>query len=891
MSLMPKLLLRIYRVFLLAYPRTFRADCSHEMMETVRARHEDVRGRSGHFRMVRFWSRELTAVGKAGVRLRVARASRPSPSVRQLLAQCRYDLRFALRTLRHSAAFSSTAVLTIALGIGATTVIFSFVHAILLSPLPYEHPDCLVRINTMWFGGRGTSISEPEYYAFRTEARSLESVVATLSSSRTLLLDEPRRLTILQATHELFPVLGVAPLMGRMFNVQDESPGAAPVAIMSHWLWSEMFGEARTAVGTTINLDGRSVEVIGVMPPEFRFPTPEVALWTPYALDPANLDYWNNHYLRAYARLAEGVALETARVEVQAMGERFVSENQEYLSGFGFGTDLIRLFDDIVGGVRATLLVLLTAVGFLLLIGCSNVANLLLARGETRKQEIAVRAALGASRGRVMTQLLTESVVLALLGGLVGSVLAPLGVTALRTAALDTIPRVTEVAIDLRIVIFTSMITILTGLVFGLLPALTASRSDLNTHLKEFGRTSIGSRRSNLNRRVLVAIEVALSVILVIGAGVMLRSLGNLRRIDPGFRTEDVLTMRLSFPDAGAEVREPIAFYEQVLEEVRALPGVTGAGVVSRLPLSQGMGTASIQVEGRVVATIGEAPGSEVQQLTPGYIEAMDVTILEGRGITAADNADNRPVVLVHQAFATLHWPGESAIGRRIKLFAPRLPWLEIVGIVGDVRHNGLLAEPQPKLYIPHSQSGESAYGIAHTMNVVVHAESVERLAGPIRSIVSGVNSAVPVYRVQTMKEVKSAAMVGRTYPTLLLTVFGLLALFLASIGIYGLVVFQVNQGKHDIGIHMALGATRGHVRQMVVGKGLFPVILGIAVGLMGAFGLTRMLNSLLYEVSPLDLPVYLGVSTILLLVAATASLLPAVGATRLDPVEVLRSE
>jgi predicted permease len=447
------------------------------------------------------------------------------------------------------------------------------------------------------------------------------------------------------------------------------------------------------------------------------------------------------------------------------------------------------------------------------------------------------------------------------------------------------------VTIDLRIVIFTSTITILTGLVFGLLPALTGSRSDLNTHLKEGGRTGIGSGRSNLNRKVLVAIEVALSVILVIGAGVMLRSLGNMRKIDTGFRTEDVLTMRLSFPDGSAEAREPIAFYEQVLEEVRALPGVTGAGVVSRLPLSQTMGTASIQVEGRVVATIGEAPGSEVQQLTPGYFEAMDVTILEGRGITPADNADNRPVVVVNQAFARKHWPGESAIGRRIKLFAPRLPWLEIVGIAGDVRHNGLLAEPRPKMYIPHAQSGESAYGIAQTMNLVVHGESVERLAAPIRSIVSHVNSSVPVYRVQTMQEVKSAAMVGRTYPTLLLTLFGLLALFLASIGIYGLVAFQVNQGSHDIGIHMALGATRGHVRQMVVGKGLIPVFLGIAVGLTGAVGLTRMLNSLLYEVSSLDLPVYLGVSAILLLVATTACLLPAVNATRLDPVVALRSE
>jgi predicted permease len=889
--MLSKALFQIYRLFLLAFPRPFRAESAPEMVETVRSRHAAVQARSGSIRLLRFWIRELAALLRTGIRLRLSQMRPSRDSLSHAAARSWYDLHHALRAVRRSPMFTTTAALTVALGIGSATVIFSFVQAILLSPLPYQSPDRLVRISTMWFGQRSTSLSEPEYHGFRTGARSLEAVVATRYAPRTLLHETPRRITTLQATHELFPVLGVAPQIGRAFTIEEELPDASPVALLSHGLWLEMFGGRPEVVGQSVDLGGRPVEVIGVMPPEFRFPTPEVAIWTPYPLDPASLDYWNNHYLHGYARLADGVDLETARVEIRAMGERFVAENQEFLSGFGFGTDLMPLFDDVVGEARTPLLALLCAVGFLLLIGCSNVANLLLARGETRKQEIAVRTALGASRRRILVQLLLESLVLAGIGGAIGLLLAPLGIASLKAAALDTIPRIHDVAIEPRVLFFAAAVTALTGLIFGMLPALTTSRSDLQTHLKEGGRSYGGSRRGNLSRRVLVTVEVGLSVILVIGAGIMLKSLGNMHRIDTGFRTENVLTMRLSLPNVGSPSEETVVFYEDLLEEIEALPGVTGAGAITHLPLLEGLGTLSIQIEGREVATIGEAPSAEVQQVTPGYFPAMDLRLREGRFVTRADNAGNRPVVVVNQAFSDRQWPGESAVGRRIKLYSSRLPWLEIVGVVGDERHNGLLSEPRPRMYMPHAQSIEAAYGTSLTMNVLVHGESVERLAGPIRAIVRDRNGAVPVYHVQTMEDVRSAAMVDRSYPTVLLTVFGLLALFLASVGIYGLVAFHVSQARHDIGVHLALGATAADVRRSVFSTGLTPVLAGIGAGLAGAFILMRLIGGLLYQVSPADPTVYLGVPALLLLVAASASLIPAARATRLDPVDVLRAD
>ncbi len=405
--MMTKLFLTIYKIFLFAYPRSFRSECAPEMIETVREREVDVRGRAGLFRMFRFWCRELSAVVSAGMRMRWERSGQTSLSIPQFAAQAWYDTRFALRSLSRSPVFTVTAALTIALGIGATTTIFSFVSGILLTPLPYQDPAGLVMVRT--HNGSGSSISEPEFMAFRTEARSLNAVAAVRDVSLTLQLDEPRRITAIEATHELFTMLGVPPLIGRTFTSQEDLPGAARVTVLSHGLWQEMFASDPGAIGQTVILDDESFEIIGVMPAGFYFPTPEYALWSPYQIDPADLDAWNNHYLAGYARLKDGIDLEAARSEIQTMGDRFVADHPEFLESLGFSSDLQPLFESMVGDTRTPLLVLLGAVGFLLLIGCTNVANLLLARGESRKQDIAVRSALGASRGRVVMQLLIES--------------------------------------------------------------------------------------------------------------------------------------------------------------------------------------------------------------------------------------------------------------------------------------------------------------------------------------------------------------------------------------------------------------------------------------------------------------------------------------------------
>ena len=887
----PKVPFWIFRMLMLTFPREVREDSGAEMRETFRRREEEMRARTGVRGRARFWVRELSAVLKGGLRLRLAGARKGFRALAPLPSQGWYELRFAVRSLGRNPAFTATGALTVALGIGATTLVFSFVEGILLSPLPYEDPGELVMISTV--EGRGGSESEPEFMAFRTEAKSLEAVAATRGVSRTLQVDgQPRRIATLETTHELFRILGVPPTLGRTFTDEEDVRGAPRVAVLSYGLWMEMFGADPAVLHRSLTLDGESYQVIGVMPAGFHFPSPETALWTAYRIDSANLDYWNNHYLRVYGRLEKGVTLGAARAEIRAMGERFVAEHGEYLAGLGYSSDLVLLSEEMVGPTRTPLLVLLVAVAFLLLMGCTNVANLLLARGESRRQESAVRSALGAPRGRVLLHSMMESISLAMVGGTVGVLVAVLGIRAIRSFAGNAIPRAEEIGIDPGMLAFTAALTILTGLLFGLLPALAASRPDLQTHLREGGRSLAGSRRARTTRRVLVTSEVALAVVLVIGSGIMVRSVVKLYRSDPGFRTENVLTMRVSLPEDGiAGEQDPAVFYQGLLEQLESLPGVSSAGAVSQLPLFQGIGLWSIQIRGREVANIGDAPVSELEQVTPGYFRTMGLALREGRFLEKTDDAGATMTVVVNEAFEREHWSGESALGRQVKLFSHDLPWMEIVGVVGNERHGSLQAEPRPKMYVPHVQASRSAYGAEGTMNLVIFGENVEHLAGPIRALVSQMNSAAPVYNVQTMEAVKAGAMVDHSYPTILLTLFGVMALFLASVGIYGLVAFDASQARHDIGVRVALGATGADVMRRVVGGGLVPVGVGICLGMAAATGLTRLLGSLLYGVSPLDPTVYVGVPVVLLLVATTASLFPAVRAARMDPANVLGAE
>lgn len=839
-----------------------------------------------------FAVREIWGLVRTGLRERIMGwKERRISALSELPFEVGRDLRLAFRSLGRSPGFTVAAALTVALGIGSTTVVFSFVNGILLSPLPFRDPGRLVAFST--FHGRSDAVSEPEFLELRSGARSLESVAATESFSRILQVNgEPTRVTTLAVTHELLPLLGVQPLLGRDFTRDEDAPGGPRVAILSHALWQEMFGGDPGVLGRSISLGGSTYHVVGVMPPGFYFPSPETALWTPYRINAAAPDRWNNHHVIAYARLKNGVSLNAARTEVRAMGERMVAEHGEFLAGLGFTLNLTRLSDRMFGSTRAPLLVLLVAVSLLLLVGCSNVANLVLARGESRRHEVALRAALGASRRRLLVNALVENLALASLGGTAGVGMAVLGIRGIRAVAGDTIPRIQDVGVDVRVLAFSAGATILAGLLFGLMPAVAASRLDLQRSLTEGGRSASGSRRTRNTRRMLVASEVALSVVLVIGAGVMLRSVAKLYGSNPGFRTDDVLTARVSLPGgSGSNDEDPSAFYARLLARVRALPGVSSAGAVERLPLLQPLGLSSIQIGGKEVTDVGDAPVAEAEQVTPGYFPTMGVTLREGRLLRQSDDGSDPPVAVINEAFQRQLLPDGHAVGRRIRFFASGSPWMRVVGVVADERQGGLATPVRPKMYVPHAQAALNHRTPARTMTLVVYGRAVDGLAAPIRALVHEMNTAAPVDHVETMTAVKARSMTDRSYPTLLLTAFGLLALVLASVGIYGLVAFDVTQHRHDIGVHVAVGATGAQVERMLVGSGLRPVVIGLAAGLLCAVGVTRLLGSLLYGVDPLDLPVFVGAPAVLLAVATAASFLPVRKATRLDPAQVLRSE
>lgn len=834
---------------------------------------------------VAYAARELWGLFRTGVAERMD-LQRP-----RLPRQVGYELKFALRSLRRSRGFTAAAALTIALGVGATTLVFSFVDGILLEPLPYRDPAGLVVLST--FQGRATSVSEPEFMAFRTGARTLDAVAAAEGFARTLQVGgEARRVSTLAVTHELFPMLGVGPVLGRTFTQDEDVRDGAQVAVLSHALWLELSGGDPGVLDETITLDGRSYRVVGVMPRGFTFPSPETVLWTPYPIDAANLDRWNNHHLAAYARLRDGVDLSAAREEVRAMGERMVEEHGEFLEGLGFTADLEPLTEKLVGSTRTPLTALMVAVSLLLLIGCANVANLVLARGEGRRQEEALRVALGASRTRLVVRSLLESLSLAALGGALGVGVAVWGIDVIKAVAGSDVPRLQDVAVDLRVLAFAVAATVGTGLLFGLLPALSVSRTHLHRTLVEGGRSASSSRRARRTRRTLVAAEVALSAVLVVGAGVMLRSVSKLYGSDPGFRTEGVLTLRVSLPQdgPGAEA-DPADFFRRLVERAEGLPGVASVGAVERLPLYQPIGLSSIQIGGREVANIGDAPIAEAEQVTPGYFTTMDVRLREGRLLQGRDDGGGAPAVVVNEAFRRQILGGETAVGERVRFFSAGSPWMTVVGVVADERHEGLDRAVRPKMYFPHAQAGLVRRRAARTLTLVLHGQEVERLAGPLRTLVHEMNSGVPVDHVRTMASVKAASMTHRSYPTLLLSVFGLAALALASVGIYGLVAFDVNQRRHDIGVHVALGATGTQVLWMMVKDGLAPVAVGIVAGLVGAVGLTRLLASLLYGVSPVDVMVFAGGPAVLLLVAVSATLVPARRAAGLEPGTVLRSE
>ena len=799
------------------------------------------------------------------------------------------DVRYGARSLLKKPGFTFVAVLTLALGIGANSTIFSFVNAILLRPLPYAQPERLVNLdeNSSKQGVASMGVSFPNFQDWREQNKSFEDIAAYGEDTYTLTGGgaEPEQLPGARISSGLFEILGVQPLMGRTFRAEEDRPDNDTVVILSYGLWQRRFGGNPNVIGQSITMGNRPFTIIGVMPAGFRFP--EVAdIWKPLALDATK---WtrNDHGLAAIARLKPGVTLKQAQDDMNGVARRIEEANP--VTNEGFGVSVANLRDSLVGDYRKALMILLGVVSFVLLIACANVANLLLARSAGRQKEIAIRATLGASRWRIIRQLITESLLLSAIGGVLGLVMAVWGIDLLLATIPIEFPFWMKFTLDGRVLGFTILISVLTGIIFGLAPALQASKIELNETLKEGGRSAGAATGHRRLRSLLVVSELALSLVLLTGAGLMMKSFMRLQQVNSGLNPNNVLTMTITLPQATYKEEEKRrAFYAQLLERVRSLPGVESAGAVSNLPLSGSLWGRSLTVEGRPVLSVGEAPMINHVVVTPGYFRSMGIPLLTGRDIEETDSKDAPKVTVIDERLAREYWPNESPIGKRIRFGPPESnePWHTIVGVVGEVKHQRLDRSTRKSVYVPFEQIP------VRWMTITARTTGDPlSLAGALRSQVRELDRDQPIADIRPMTEViKRSVWQPRLY-AILFAVFAVVALVLSSVGIYGVMSYAVSQRTHEIGIRMALGASTRDVLKMIVGQGMILTILGITLGLLGAFGVTRVMASLLFGVTATDPVTFVSVALLLGCVALLASYIPARRATRVDPMVALRYE
>jgi putative ABC transport system permease protein len=796
------------------------------------------------------------------------------------------DLRYCLRMLAKKPGFTLIAVLTLALGIGANSAIFSVVNGVLLRPLPFNEPEQLVRL---WETSPRFSAqlpSAPNLQDWREQNTVFTQIGAYSEGSFNLLSKaSPERVSGAMVSAEFFEVLGVAPQLGRAIAKGEDEAGRQRVVVLSDQLWRKNFAAAPDVIGTSIELNSEPHTVIGVMPPAFRYPHRDTEIWTPLVIPPGMARSRGSHGFWTVARLKPGITFAQAREQLKTIAARLAGQYPDTNSEKSARVEPMQ--ETLVKGLRPGLMILSGAVGFVLLIACINVASLLLSRALTRRRENAVRVALGAGRGRLIRQYLTESLLLAFISGLAGLLLAYWGMAGLLWLSADLLPPLTNVTLDARVTGFTLLLSLLTGVVCGLAPAWQATKTNLVDELKEGGGAGEGPQRHWL-RGLLVIAEVACSLVLLIGAGLLIRSFWQLQRVDSGLQPEHVLTMKLALPETKYDSRQKITnFHQQALERIAALPGVQAAGVVTLMPLQEWGVGASVVVHGQTPATGQRPPFAEFRAVSPAYFRAVGMRLLAGRFFDQRDQERSAEVGIINQTLASMLFPGQDAVGKRLRSNTPE--GILVVGVVSDVRQVSLLAKASPELYAPLTQC---AGYLTQSMTLMVKT-TVEPLAltSAVRAAVLAVDSAQPVYAVKTLEAVVAESVSDRRLNMLLLSVLAGVALFLAIIGMYGVMVSVVTQHTRELGIRMALGAQASDVLKLVLGQGLVLTLIGVVVGIAGALALTRLLANMLFGVTATDPLTFLGVAVLQVSVALLACYIPARLATKVDPMVVLRCD
>jgi predicted permease len=811
------------------------------------------------------------------------------------MTQLLQDLRFALRQITKRPGFTLVVILTMALGIGANAAIFSVLDAVLLRPLPYSHPEQLIKVWTRFTGiglpNDQNAVSAPEFRDFQQLNHSFTDLAAISTGSFNLgVKGSPERVVGAAVSPSLFSILGAQPLLGRTFLGEEAQPGREHEVILSYRLWQRAFAGNSAAVGSTLDIDGVPMIVVGVMPRGFAYPD-ESEIWGPLAFSPDDLseNSRGGHGLEVLGRVRPGLSLAQVQSDMDRVGKTMIEQHRSYpYEKYGFGIILHPLLEETVGDVKASLWILMASIGLVLLIACANVANLLLVRSSERRQEIAVRQALGASSWRLARQVLTESVLLALIGGMAGLAITPLALRWLIAIASKSLPRTVSTGINAPALAFIVVVSLATGVLFGLAPALQAWGSK-NLDVLKSARSTEGTQSKRL-RRALVIGETALSLVLLAGAGLLIRSFEEVLKVDPGFRPEGVLTMRVALPDAQYSKPEQVrGFYSELLARVQHLPGVQSAGAVSLLPLGGQNSSGTTTIDTQSVPMEDTTPEADQRVVTPDYFKAMGISLIRGRFFEDRDTEGAPPVVIIDESLAQTYWPNQDPIGKRLHRGGGRskeTKWDTVVGVVRHVRNRTLEARSRVEVYWPENQRAYGSLTLA-----ILTSGNPSNLVPAVQKEVASIDPNLPVYRVQTMTEVMGESVQRRRLALILLGIFAGLALALASIGIYGVTSYVVAQSHQEIGLRMALGADRGEVLRLMMGRGMSAIFAGLAIGLVASLALTRLISGMLFAVRPTDPLALGGAAAALVAVAVLAIFIPARRATAVNPMVALRYE